>query len=253
MYYAQTQVQTNTQKKSVIDISKYEIQQIKSKYKKEWAREISEVELKALITQRYYDKVLLEEAYLLNLQKQDEVISKRLLEKMHFVMLNTEKIIEPTQKQLYEYYKKNIVDYSVVSSISFTHIFFNLNVDKKKLDAVLKLLKTVKVDIQRVDGFGDSFQKSTQVENINFEDAKDLFGNYFAYKLFKLKSGVWNNAIRSKFGNHIIYVKDKNVTTPYTFDEVQGRVYEDFMQEFKDNIEKKAYKRVLSSYELKVE
>ncbi len=253
IYYTQTQVQTNVQTKSVIDISKYEIKQIKSNYKNEWAKEITKAELQALITQKYYNKVLLDEAYLLNLHKQDEVISKRLLKKMHFVMLNSAKIIEPSEKQLYDYYKKNIIDYSAIKTLSFVHIFYPPNTDKKKIDEIFKLLKQVPMDVDKAVDFSEKFKKQNILKNISLKETKKLFGSYFADKLFKLKMGVWHKPMHSKFGTHIVYIKEKNVTTPYPFDDVQGRVYEDFMEEFKTNIEKKAYKRVLSSYKLKVE
>lgn len=251
-YYLQTQKNTtNLPSKTVIKISNYEIDEIKSNYKKMWHKDINDVELKSLIEKKYHDKALLNEAYLLNLEKQDEVISKRLLKKMHFIMLNSAKIIEPTEKELEEYYKKHIVDYSKIKNISVAQVFFPISTDKSKINFILNLLKDG-VKPKDASYFSQSSPIPNQLDNLTFEDAKKMFGNYAASKLFKLKIGIWHKPIQSKVGLHIFYIKDKTIVSPYPFDEVQGRVYEDFMADFKHAIEQKAFDRIISAYKLEI-
>jgi parvulin-like peptidyl-prolyl isomerase len=254
IYYAQTQTQTTSASslKTPIQISSYEIDEIKSNYKKLWHRDIDDVELQAFIEQKFHNKALLNEAYLLNLQKQDEVISKRLLKKMHFILLNSAKITEPSEEELELYYKKHIVDYSDISSLSFAQVFFSSSTDKEKVNAILKLLDSTNVDAQKASSFGESSSVASQLDGVTFQQAKEMFGNYFASKLFKLKSKQWFGVFHSKMGLHIVYIKDKNVTQPYPFDEVQGRVYEDFMSDLKRSIEQNASKRVFSTYKLEM-
>ncbi len=247
IYYSLTSSDNQFQKKKVINISSNEITQIKIEYKKKWEKEINSIALKAYKTKMQYDKLLLSEAYALGLEKQDKVISDRLLRQMHFIMLNSSELVEPTEEELHSYYTKHLSDYSKVNNLSFSHIFFH-NQKDEKISQILDLIKTVDLNATQAVNFGDRFQFSNNIDNITMAEAKIIYGNYFAEKLFKLQKGIWHNAIESKFGSHIVYITNKNIGVAYLFDEVEDRVYKDYLNEIRKIKEDEAYKKISSQY-----
>ena len=251
LYYLTTPSSEQPSNKKIISISSPEIQTLRDNYKTATNRVLSEKELELYIQKYYYEKILQSEAYALGLDKKDEVIQKRLLQKMQFVMTNSVKIKEPTEKQLHEYYKSNIKEYSEVISLSFSNIFTHNK--SKDIDEFYELLLLQNIDAKDSASYGDQCRLSNFVKDISEAEAKIIYGNYFATKLFKLKSGVWHKAIASKFGMHYLYITDKKVTKPYSFDEIEDRVYEDYKENQRRVQKEQSYKKTAMQYSLEVE
>jgi len=247
IYYSFTSINNQLQEKKNIKISSYELAQIKTDYKAEWGKDINEVSLDAYIIKKYYEKLLLSEAYSLGLEQQDKVISQRLLKQMYFIMLNSNELTEPTEDELHKYYMKHITDYSKVESLSFSHIFFE-NQKDKRISNILELVKIADINSTQATNFGDQFKFSNHINNISFNEVKIIYGNYFSLKLFKLQKNLWNKAIESKFGSHLIYVTDKNISQAYPFDDVEDRVYEDYMSEMRERKKDEAYQKIRTQY-----
>ena len=252
LYYKVTAEDIPAQNKTVIEISQNEIIKIKTEYRNEYNKEIDKNHLQALIDKKYYEKLLLDEAYSLGLYNQDEVISQRLLKRMNSIMLNSSERVEPTEKMLLEYYKQNIDDYSEIKTLSFAHIFFSDRADKK-VAQTLNLLKIAKIKPEKASSFGEKFIHSNFIKNISFKSLKNEYGNYFASQVFKLKEGVWHQSILSKYGVHLIYITGKKIGKPYPFDEVQDRVYQDYLTEQSDTKKRASYKKIEAQYILKIE
>jgi len=252
LYYLTTPSAKQSSSKESIVISSREIAFLKDEYKKEHNKTMSQKEEQLYIQKLFYDKVLLKEAYALKLDKKDEVITQRLLSQMQFIMKNSIKIVEPTEEQLQEYYKQNIKDYSHIQSLSFTNIFVKSPQDSQSKE-LYNLLVLNNITPEDAASYGEQCRLSNIVKDITIDEAKVIYGNYFATKLFALKSGVWHSAIASKFGAHIVYVTDKNVTQPYSFDEVEDRVYEDYMMQKRIEQKQKSFQKIASQYKLEIE
>ncbi len=251
-FYYNITADTKVDEIKIVNISSYELQQIKQDYKKKWNQDINDEYLKALIAKKYYEKLLLNEAYSLGLEKQDKVISERLLKQMKHIMINSSKLIEPNEEELHRYYLEHIDDYSHVSSISFTHIFF-ANPTAKEVEETLKLLKIANIDVSKASYFGEKFILPNSVENHTYEKIKSIYGKYFTQRLFSFKQGMWHNAVLSKYGTHLIYVVHKSVGESYPFDEIEDRVYEDYLYQYRLEKENQSYKSISSQYKLEVE
>jgi len=252
LYYNVTSSDASAIDKKSIRISSYEIQQMKLDYKKEWQRDITKESLDALIAKKYYEKLLLSEAYSMGLEKQDKSISEKLIKQMQHIMINSSEIVEPTEEQLYQYYKKNIDDYSIIKNLSFSHVYFS-NPKDKKIDTMLKLLKIAEVDARNASSFGEEFHESNYIKEFTLEQVKSIYGHYFANKLFDLKQGLWHKAVQSKYGVHLIYITEKKIDEAYPFDEVQSRVYLDYLEEDRRDRESESYKKMNTQYSLEVE
>jgi len=250
LYFSYTQKIVSN--KNIITLSSYEINQLKSLYEKNYGREVTNNTLKILIAQKYYNKVLLDKAYSINLAQNDEIIIQRLLKKMQFVMLDSSKYKEPTQKELYEYYRKNIQEYSHVETLSFASVYFRNDKDKR-VQYTYNLLNIAKVNSKEGRVFSDISTLPYHVENASYDEIKMSYGKYFADKLFQLKQGEWQKAIHSKDGVRIVYIDAKKISKPYKFDEIEDRVYREYLSEQLKKQKEKAYSEIASKYTLHLE
>jgi len=252
IYFDMTATDVQTQNKTIITLSSSEIIKLKTEYKNRYHKEIDTDQLQELIEQKFYEKLLVDEALSLNLVMQDDVIIKHLLKQMQFIMLNSKEFVEPTEEELLAYYKSNIKEYSHIKTLSFSHIYFSKR-DDERIEELITLLNITDKNSSVASSFGDKFQGTIDIKDSSYEEIKKEYGNYFTSKLFTSKSSLWHNKIFSKYGTHLVYITDKNVTIPYSFDDVQDRVYEDYLREQRTQQERDAYKVIKAQYILKVQ
>ncbi len=232
-----------------IQVSKFEIQNIKREFKKDYNYDINPEQLKAFKAKKIYEKIVLKEAYALGLDKQDAEIENILLKQMNFIMINKSEIIEPSEEELLKYYKKNIVDYSKVETLSFSHVYFS-NTKDTKIDETLHLLEVANVRPEKAVYFGNMFKPSNNIVNASYKEVQEQYGKYFTRKLFNLKKDMWHKGIHSKYGLHLVYVSDKKVSDAEEFDEVQDRVYLDYMSEQLRDKFNSSYENLKSQYRI---
>lgn len=239
-----------TPRKTVISISQFDIQKMKQSYKKEFHKAISKEYLDALIAQKYYEKILLNQAQTLKIVQDDAQITAMIIKKMGFILSNTTKVKEPSEDELYQYYKKNITDYSKVDSLSFYQIYFSQQ-NEHSAKELLKLLSVVDINATTVATFGEKSQFPNSVKNSTYGAVEKEFGKYFTRKLFRLKSKKWHKGIHLQEGVSLVYITQKRVGEALPFDEVQDRVYSDYMSEKREQVKKDAYKKLSIQYEMK--
>jgi len=243
---------TTVDTRQVLFLSKSEQQKIKSKYKEVHKKDINQVLFETLVKENLYDKVLLSEAYRLDLDKNDPFIVNRLLKEMKFILLNSAKLEEPSEELLLKYYTNHIYDYSKIKTLTFYGVYFK-DAKDKEIEITYTLLNRFDVNASYAKFFGDVDKELNFTKDQNFNEIKDKYGRYFANKVFALKEGMWSKPIHSKYGIHIVYIIKKDIAEAYPFDDVQDRVYKDFLEDNRTKIIKKAYKDILNSYKLEVE
>jgi len=226
-------------------------QHLKREYESHWNKKISDVALDALVQKKFYDELLLNEALTLNLIKEDREVQKRLILKMKQIVSADISDLELSEEELYKYYKKNRDDYSMKKNISFCHVFFK-EVNFKDIEETLQTLKIASISAKDAKYFGDLFEKPSCVKRIDSTDLSKLYGKYFAFKLFNLKKGIWHKAIASKYGHHLVYIKEQIVDEIYEFEEVQDRVYKDYKYELAAQATRRAFLKFESKYKIEV-
>jgi len=114
--------------------------QLKIEYKEQFQRDINSIELQSFIETKIFQKILLKEAQSLKLDTKDKLITQRLVDKMKFIMVSEGSTTEPTEDELFIYYKNNIDEYSKIKNLSFVHIFLDTR-DITKANSLLNIIK----------------------------------------------------------------------------------------------------------------
>lgn len=211
-----------------LSLTSDERMQLKSHFYSLWQRQPNQIELEVMIQQMYQEKILVEEALGLGLEKSDPYIVSRLIGQMKDILSSQSTFIEPTEKQLYDYYLAHIHDYSSRIALTFSYLNFqNLTpVQKQEFAKMLQGADLIPVD-------KSSFFNTHRIQKMKISHIQQEFGNYFTRQIEKLKPLRWYGPISSKKGECYIYIRDMETENSYMFDEVQDRVYRDFLEERK--------------------
>ncbi|WP_304544945.1 peptidylprolyl isomerase [Sulfurimonas microaerophilic] len=180
-----------------------------------------------------YQKILLEEAYSLGLYRDDPKIDEHLLKKMEYLFKNDIEFQEPSEEQLHQFYQAHLSDYSKVNSLNL----YLLRVDQNTEKNVIQKLSTI-TDLR-------PFAK--KYEQLTPDAIKEKFGSYTALKISTLQEGFWSEVIDNK----LFYITNKQVSEPYSFEEVEGIVYEHYKKSFRVLNEQQAYAKIYSKYIIK--
>ena len=238
---------SNPNKKIEIQLTQKEIQDLKDNYQNTYKQKINKTVEKSLINQAYNNQILLYEALLINLDKETD--KKKTIKKMQFIISNTIAVKEPTEEALFSYYKENIQAYSSKKAFSFVHIYFK-NLALKNHNDMHKLINILDIKKEDFLYFGDKY-KNKKLQNISKNEMIEVFGKYFTLQVSNLQKNRWSMPILSKYGQHYVYINDYKVSKPYLFEEVQERVYNDYIFQKSTQNTKEVFEKIKSKYRLK--
>src|SRR5258705_11405724 len=117
-------------------------------------------QLDAMIDNYISEEISYREAKKMGLDKDDEIIRRRLSQKFNFLQTDLTEAPQPTEEDLKQFYKNNPALFSSEATVSFSHIYFNAdnNTDSiAKQRALLVLQQLKQSTVQRAPEKGDRF------------------------------------------------------------------------------------------------
>lgn len=209
-------VQSSPQKSKIV-LTQSQAELIKQNFEKTYHIKASQAITEILIEDIYMQQAMIQEAYRLQLYKNDAKIEKILLQKMHYILQKEQSLQDIDEKKLYQYYKKNKDAYGLRKSISFYYIKVQ-NRDREEVEKLYNLLK---------------FHKP--LKNLKKESQKSKkeiiksYGNYFAKQIFNAPIQRWLPPIATQDGFILPYIYKTTISSaPSSFEEVEERVYRDY-------------------------
>lgn len=231
------------QNKNEILIDENLINELAAKWELTRNRPPSLQELKGLFDQYIEQEILYREALAMNLDHNDEIVKRRLAQKMEFLSDGLIEAFQPTDEMLAVYYEENKEDYTKPSIYTLQQVYFSL--DKRQLafeDAKSALTS------QHPEELGDNISLSAQYANADALRIARDFGSAFAATLDTLPIGKWTGPIYSGLGVHLVYISNREPAGYYTFIEVAGKVNVDYNFKATNDFKKELISSLLKNY-----
>lgn len=226
--------------------------QIRERFAQEWHRQPGAEEFALLSDDALLEEMLIDEALTLRLEREDGVIRRRLLKKMHFILEDSRSLKEPDEQELRNYYRKHREDYRDPKRLHFFQIYapFGKESALEKMRYLLDLNDTPPADAPL---FGEKSPGGNEIRSMDIDSVERRFGHYFAQRVVQLPSREWEGPIRSTQGVHIVYLLDKEGGRYLPFDEVEDRVYRDLLQRRRREKRKQSLRTVEQSFRKRIE
>jgi hypothetical protein len=231
----------------IITISSFQKEKLKNDFFSKWQRMPNAEELSLLYEEYFFQEVMLKEAVAMQLEKKDNVVRVRLLDKMRKILTSSMTYGEPGEEELLEYYSTHKNFYREAEKISLVHIF----VEKEKEALLSELIDTLHRN--STSSCQNTLYGSSPVGPIDKKTLSSDFGNYFAGQIWMLKPRVWFGPVRSKKGVHAVCIIKKTGGKILPFDEAEELVYRDFLHDRELSALRKAYIKLVLPYRLEVE
>jgi parvulin-like peptidyl-prolyl isomerase len=210
------------------------VAELANRYQAEYGAAPSAAALARLVDHDVDEEVLYREGLARGLDRDDEIIRRRIVQKMQFLTQDMAAPAEPSPDELRAYYQAHRTQYAAPPAVSFSHIFFADGADgpdgsRRRAAAVLARLPAATA---RAPERGDPFPDLYDYAGFGPEQARRLFGeSELSRRLFTAPAGRWVGPFRSSYGWHLVRVQAVTPGRIPPFEAVQARVRDDAMGE----------------------
>jgi hypothetical protein len=252
VYYYMQPVRSAPPSSKQIQLSLDELAQLTVLFQSQWRRDPTPEEFSRMVEQKVQSEVLYREALAMDLDKHDEIVKRRMAQKMQFLAEDVAAAREPTTEELKMWFARNTDKFALPKRVSFRHLYFSP--DKRgaraRDDAAKGLAQIngqpegVKIPESSADPF--MFQEYYRDRAPDYLGKE--FGPQFAEALKKLPAGSWQGPIQSGFGWHLVFVDTEIPGRIPDFEEIESDVKTAWLAEQKAAAWDKAYKEMRAKY-----
>lgn len=206
-------------------------------------------QLDQLLETYVHDEVLYREALALGLDQGDEIIRRRLVQKMGFIQSDLNIAEQPSEVDLQRYYTQHRSDFSEPNRISFEQLYFSADVDgdaaayQRAENALRKSGDATPNSSTDYSSLLPLYQQKTH------DELERLFGaTPIVDRLTSAEPGHWVGPVRSGYGWHIVRVTKKTTAVVPSFDSVRERVLAAVNLARKEESNRRSFSELLSHY-----
>ena len=234
-----------------------EVEWMQTSWQKRWNRPPTAAEFDGLIQQYIRETVLYREALTMGLNNHDQVIRRRLAQKLEFLAKDLVALIPPTDEELQTYFEEHQDRYQEPALYTFTQVFIDPD---KRGDATLDDAEKIKAAliakgeaIEDAGALGDDFMLQTYYPEKDQVEIQKQFGSGFTESLLELSPGQWHGPVLSGYGVHLVYISSVSEPPAPVFAEVRERVVQDWTTDKGEELNEKFYANLRDQYTVVIE
>ena len=240
-----------------IVVSAGEIEWMQTSWQKRWNRPPTPEEFDGLIQQYIKETVLYREALTMGLNQHDQVIRRRLAQKLEFLAKDLVALTPPTDAELQAYFEEHQARYQSPTLYTFTQVFIDPD---KRGDATLDDAEVIKANlivqgdaVEDPGTMGDDFMLQNYYPEKDPIEIRKLFGSGFTESLLELSPGQWRGPVLSGYGVHLIYISSVSEPPAQVLADVRERVVQDWEMERGEELNNKFYASLREQYTVVIE
>lgn len=212
-----------------------------------------------LIAQYAEQEVLYREAKNLGLDQNDDVLRRRLIQKLKYFLEGLSRSSKNvSQQQLEQYYAANRGDYEVPANITFTHFFFKekssgqIAAKQRALGALEQLQVQPGSDVAVT---GDHFPYHRNYVHKSAAQIARHFGTEFASSLFALQAApnTWQGSIASAYGQHLVRISNTQAAAIPELAAIENKVKEDLARSLFAAAQQSQIDQLVAQYTIQIE
>ncbi|HSV01885.1 MAG TPA: peptidylprolyl isomerase [Phenylobacterium sp.] len=215
-----------------IEVTPRHVAQLANDYALQFGARPDPQTLRQIVGRDVHDEMLYRQGLALKLDRDDEIVRRRVIQKMQFLMQDLNPPPEPTAPQLQAFYDAHASRYLTPPRASFTHIYFATDAGEAAARArAAAVLRTLPSGLTRAPERGDPFPDLYDFSAYEPEQVDRLFGRTpLAQAVFQAPVGRWLGPYRSGYGWHLIYIDARQPPTRPPLAAVRDQVRLDYLQ-----------------------
>ncbi len=237
-----------------ITIDAATLERIAQGYQQRFGTRPTSAALKLAVADHVADEVLYREGKTQAIDRDDEIIRRRIIQKMRFILEGSDQPAVPPEEDLRAFYQTWAARYALPTKMTFSHIYFRA--DDGEAPAFARAANTREAI---ADGkvqpamAGDPFPDRSIFTNLTLADVERVFGaSEFSRQLERLPVGAWSGPLKSGLGVHLVHIEARSAAHVAPFEAVRERVVSDLMDSAREARDKAAIDRLVARYEVEL-
>ena len=206
------------------------------------------------------NEVLFREAMAIGLDKNDQIIRRRLIQKMDYLAQGFFDESEPlTEADLRAFYAGRKQDYKKAAEATFTHVFVSAQnrsaEDARAIaDKLLGQLNADRAPFENASRYGERFLYNRNYVNREDDEIGSHFGQSFQETVFALSTGdQWQGPVQSNYGWHLVLLVKNAAAYIPEFEEVSSAVFADAQRQQQREVKSHAIDKLMAKYQIEAE
>ena len=185
-------------------------------------------ELRALIETHIVEEMLFREALALGLDKEDQIVRRRLTQKMRFLSEDALPSEPAEETVLREWFAQRQHDYLEPARVSFRHVYVNPSrneaATKERLAAISRALEA-SLDASHL---GDPSLLPLSYKDTPLQRVAGDLGTEFAEALATLPARAWSGPVKSAYGLHFVFIETRDEPELPAFEHLRQAIKRDY-------------------------
>ncbi|MGH9369209.1 MAG: peptidyl-prolyl cis-trans isomerase [Thermoanaerobaculia bacterium] len=236
-----------------IVVTSGEIDRLIDTFARTWQRPPTPAELRGLVENEVKDEIYYREAQRLGLDRDDQVIRRRLRMKMEFWNENAAEAREPTEQELAAFLAAHPEKFRQPERVSFRQVYVSPSRrgNRTKADAA-RLLKQLRRGTDPA-AMGDPLPLPDSLESTPPDEVGRLFGEAFAASLAELPVGAWEGPVESGYGLHLVRIEARTPATAPSLASLRDAVVREWFAARREEANRALYEKLRTRYTVIVE
>jgi len=224
--------------------------ELATKYRQQFGAPPTPAQLESLVEAYIQEEALYREGKAMGLDRDDEIVRRRVSQKVEFLQQDRDLPAAPTDAELDRYFDAHAAAYATPVRTTFSHLYFSTDAvgegpARTRAEHALAELKAGAT----ADVGADPFPDLNDYSNLSELEAVRLFGDSeLAHHLPTAPVGQWSGPYRSGYGWHLVRVDARTPAARPALADVRDPVREDYLHAAQAKANAQALARLKARY-----
>lgn len=195
-------------------------------------------------------EVLYQEALALGLARDDEIVRRRLIQKMEFLLESGVPEEAEDESVLKAFYEQNLRLYTEPERVSFRHVFLGEEQRWGEPTGAVNARLAALTRGEAAESWSRPFLHGLLWRRRTLTEVERSFGSRFVQALQASTPAVWQGPVQSAFGWHLVFLEERIPERVVPFLEVRERVREDWREQARRRAREQGLARLRRKYGL---
>ncbi|MET0985384.1 MAG: peptidyl-prolyl cis-trans isomerase [Steroidobacteraceae bacterium] len=210
-------------------------------------------QLQRLVENYVDDEVMYREALRMGLDQDDEIVRRRLIQKVQFLQRDLTVPASPSEADLREYFERHAQRFAAPATVSFEQVYFSpehAGWSAAEANARRAREQLTNGTISATDA-GDAFPLQLDGQDWTPADARQVFGDTpVVHAVFDTRVHEWSQPVRSGYGWHLVKPLGHQPQTIPPFLSVSAEVHAAYLEEAAAAANRRQIETLRSRYEI---
>jgi hypothetical protein len=193
-----------------IDVTPGDVTRIVNSYDQQYGAAPEPGQIRTMVDNYIREEIFLREGLALGLDKDDEIVRRRVAQKFDFLQQDMAVPREPGESELASWFNRHRADFTLPARRSFEQVYYAIDHRGDAAARVLAQTAAARLAQGLPAPASDDFPGPKVIVNLGQDDIQRVFGGgEFAARVFAAPVGRWVGPLRSGFGWHVLRVTEQ--------------------------------------------